>query len=58
MVFLLAIVWLVLVVVIPHIAILCVNTLFETSIEHSLLNWFCALLLIMIISGSASFKKE
>lgn len=34
----------------PLIVIACVNTLFGYDIEYTLLNWFCAYLLVIIFS--------
>ena len=36
------------VIFVPLIAIWCVNTLFGTGIEITLLNWFCSLILLMV----------
>lgn len=42
----------------PLIAIWCVNTLFAAGVEYSLLNWFCALLLLGMVKGSTTVSRS
>lgn len=42
----------------PILAIWAVNTLFDTTVEVTLLNWFAALLLLSFMGGSRSTERS
>lgn len=42
-----------LIIVVPHIFLWTLNTLFGLHIEHTLLNWFAALVLLALVGSSS-----
>lgn len=42
----------------PLIAIWAINTLFGTSIAYTLLNWFAALILLVLLKSSYSVRSK
>lgn len=48
----------VMLVLVPLLAIACVNTLFGTSIDYTFINWLCTTVLMMIMNASFSGNKS
>lgn len=46
------------IVVCPHLLIWCVNELWSQDIPHDFHHWFIALVFLMLVRGSASYKKS